>query len=82
MPRRRAKLAPFAGLLIVKRVEEMGWTVVAVADAAGRAPSARTRVGPPPPQAGPGQGEDCLTTPSIPESGSVRIWRRMTQRRT
>jgi transposase InsO family protein len=35
MAHRRAKLTPFGRLLIVQRVEEMGWTVAATADAAG-----------------------------------------------
>ena len=35
MPHRRAKLTPFGRLVIVQRVEEMGWTVVAAAEAAG-----------------------------------------------
>lgn len=35
MPHRRAKLTPFGRLLIAQRVEEMGWSVVAAADAAG-----------------------------------------------
>jgi transposase InsO family protein len=35
LPHRRAKLTPFGRLLIVQRVEEMGWSVVSAADAAG-----------------------------------------------
>jgi transposase InsO family protein len=35
MAHRRAKLTPFGRLLIVQRVEELGWTVAATADAAG-----------------------------------------------
>ena len=35
MPHRRAKLTPFGRLLIVQRVQEMGWSVVSAADAAG-----------------------------------------------
>ncbi len=35
MSHRRAKLTPFGRLVIVQRVEEMGWTVVAAAEAAG-----------------------------------------------
>jgi transposase InsO family protein len=35
VPHRRAKLTPFGRLLIVQRVEEMGWSVVSAARAAG-----------------------------------------------
>jgi transposase InsO family protein len=35
VPHRRAKLTPFGRLLIVQRVQVMGWSVVSAADAAG-----------------------------------------------